>query len=78
MSSPSEGLAFLQFGGRVSPVLSLPSGHQSWGETTGAEPPAFPLHWWRVVFPTLTLLVATAAVTVFAGALQRILDSRGE
>ena len=71
-------LAFLQFGAPASSVLSMPPGYQSWGETIGAELSSFPLYWWRVVFPALTLLAATAAVTVFADALQRILDPRGE
>ena len=71
-------LAFLQFGAPASPILSMPPSYQSWGETIGAELTAFPLYWWRVVFPALALLVATAAVTVFADALQRILDPRGE
>ena len=71
-------LAFLEFGAPASPVLSMPPTYQSWGETIGAELPVLQTYWWRVVLPAAALLGTTAAVTVFADALQRILDPRGE
>ena len=69
-------LAFLEFGTPASPILSMPPTYQSWGETIGGELPAFPLYWWRVVLPVAALLATTAAVTLFADALQRVLDPR--
>ncbi|MEZ3144099.1 ABC transporter permease [Halobaculum sp. MBLA0143] len=71
-------LAFLEFGAPASPILSMPPSYQSWGETIGGELPMLQLYWWRVVLPAAALLGTTAAVTVFADALQRILDPRGE